>query len=142
MGALSRSLTKDGFELHLGTNHLGPYLLTALFLPWIKVCERASRTHIPHAAPTKPSRAPTVVPALDLLVDSSPSLHITHASLPAAFAPQAAAASSPGYVPRIVLVASFMHWAGYLHRDDMHMDKSFSGPAAYGQVSGQAGGTG
>src|SRR5258708_25120529 len=29
----ARGMTKDGFELAFGTNHLGPYLLTRLILP-------------------------------------------------------------------------------------------------------------
>lgn len=47
----SRGLTTDGFELHFGTNHLGPYLLTRLLLPALQaagtarvVCV-ASRAH-------------------------------------------------------------------------------------------------
>lgn len=31
-----RGVTEDGFELHFGTNHLGPYLLTRLLLPLLK----------------------------------------------------------------------------------------------------------
>ena len=32
----ARGLTKDGFELTFGTNHLGPYLLTRLLLPLLQ----------------------------------------------------------------------------------------------------------
>jgi retinol dehydrogenase 12 len=31
-----RGTTHDGFEMHFGTNHLGPYLLTRLLLPLVK----------------------------------------------------------------------------------------------------------
>lgn len=32
----SRGTTQDGFEMHFGTNHLGPYLFTRLLLPLLK----------------------------------------------------------------------------------------------------------
>ena len=28
-----RAVTEDGFEAHLGTNHMGPFLLSLLLLP-------------------------------------------------------------------------------------------------------------
>ncbi|MBI5610518.1 MAG: SDR family oxidoreductase [Deltaproteobacteria bacterium] len=37
----SRGLTSDGFELHFGTNHLGPYLLTRLLLPALQAAGTA-----------------------------------------------------------------------------------------------------
>ncbi len=35
-GAAARSVTKDGFEGHMGTNYLGPFLLTMLLLPCLQ----------------------------------------------------------------------------------------------------------
>lgn len=32
----SRGTTQDGFEMHFGTNHLGPYLFTRLLIPLLK----------------------------------------------------------------------------------------------------------
>jgi NAD(P)-dependent dehydrogenase (short-subunit alcohol dehydrogenase family) len=37
----SRGQTTDGFELHFGTNHLGPYLLTRLLLPALQLAGTA-----------------------------------------------------------------------------------------------------
>ena len=33
LGAAGRTVTRDGFEAHMGTNYLGPFLLTMLLLP-------------------------------------------------------------------------------------------------------------
>ena len=35
-GVAARSVTKDGFEGHMGTNYLGPFLLTMLLLPCLQ----------------------------------------------------------------------------------------------------------
>ena len=35
-GVAARCVTKDGFEGHMGTNYLGPFLLTMLLLPCLQ----------------------------------------------------------------------------------------------------------
>lgn len=44
MGTPVRTVTKEGFESHCATNHLGPFLLTMLLLPFIQVRITARRT--------------------------------------------------------------------------------------------------
>ena len=41
-----RGLTQDGFELHFGVNHLGPYLLTRLLLPALLRADRPRVVHL------------------------------------------------------------------------------------------------
>eukprot|EP00834_Sanchytrium_tribonematis_P004283 NODE_202_length_13094_cov_1.571528.p5 type:complete len:307 gc:universal NODE_202_length_13094_cov_1.571528:7006-6086(-) len=36
MGAMTRLVTKDGFESHMGTNHFGPFALTAQLMPLLQ----------------------------------------------------------------------------------------------------------
>jgi retinol dehydrogenase 12 len=43
----ARGLTKDGFEITFGTNHLGPYLFTRLLLPAL---ERAGTSRVVHVS--------------------------------------------------------------------------------------------
>jgi len=50
----AHGLTKDGFELTFGTNHLGPYLFTRLLLPAL---ERAEEARIVNVASTGHYRA-------------------------------------------------------------------------------------
>ena len=50
-------LTKDGFELTFGTNHLGPYLLTRLLMPAL---ERAGEARIVNVASAGHYRAPGI----------------------------------------------------------------------------------
>lgn len=38
-------MTKDGFEAHMGTNHLGPFLLTMLLLPCMRETARKVRVN-------------------------------------------------------------------------------------------------
>jgi dehydrogenase/reductase SDR family protein 13 len=68
----SRGLTKDGFELVWGTNHLGPYLFTRLLLDRIKeagtarIVNVASKSHyaargIDWDALKQPTRSPTAM---------------------------------------------------------------------------------
>jgi retinol dehydrogenase 12 len=53
----SRGLTKDGFELTFGTNHLGPYLFTRLLLPAI---EKAGEARVVNVASTGHYKAPGI----------------------------------------------------------------------------------
>jgi NAD(P)-dependent dehydrogenase (short-subunit alcohol dehydrogenase family) len=39
---LTRQLTESGIELHFGTNHLGPFLLTNLLLPQVELAAKSS----------------------------------------------------------------------------------------------------
>ena len=68
----SRGLTKDGFEIQFGTNHLGPYLFTRLLLDRIKetagsrIVNVASKSHydakgIDWSALQKPTRSITAL---------------------------------------------------------------------------------
>jgi len=56
-----RTVTEDGFEAHLGTNHLGPFLLSLLLLP--SMLQTARQVRGPGRALT--GRALTSKPALD-----------------------------------------------------------------------------
>lgn len=53
----AHGLTKDGFELTFGTNHLGPYLFTRLLMPAI---ERAGEARIVNVASAGHYRAPGI----------------------------------------------------------------------------------
>jgi NAD(P)-dependent dehydrogenase (short-subunit alcohol dehydrogenase family) len=53
----AHGVTKDGFELTFGTNHLGPYLFTRLLLPLL---ERASGARVVNVASDAHYRAPGI----------------------------------------------------------------------------------
>jgi NAD(P)-dependent dehydrogenase (short-subunit alcohol dehydrogenase family) len=68
-----RGATKDGFEMHFGTNHLGHFLLTQMLLPRMRestparIVNVSSKAHyrakdIPFAALREPTRSPTGMP--------------------------------------------------------------------------------
>lgn len=72
-----RGLTKDGFELTFGTNHLGPFLLTVKLLPRLeatpgaRIVNVASASHYRGKAPDwdalrQPTRSLTAVPEYEL----------------------------------------------------------------------------
>jgi retinol dehydrogenase 12 len=64
-----RGLTKDGFELTFGTNHVGPYLFTRLLLPAI---EKADTARIVNVA-SKAHRRATAID-FDVVRTSTPSI--------------------------------------------------------------------
>jgi NAD(P)-dependent dehydrogenase (short-subunit alcohol dehydrogenase family) len=53
----AHGLTKDGFEITFGTNHVGPYLFTRLLLPAL---ERAVRARVVNVSSTGHYRAPGI----------------------------------------------------------------------------------
>jgi NAD(P)-dependent dehydrogenase (short-subunit alcohol dehydrogenase family) len=56
-GALAgRTVTEDGFEAHLGTNHLGPFLLSLLLLP--SMLQTARQVRSPNGALPEPGPPP------------------------------------------------------------------------------------
>eukprot|EP00854_Cymbomonas_tetramitiformis_P009611 gene9611-11385_t len=52
MAPPSRELTADGFELQIGTNHLGHFLLTSKLMPQLQAAERARIVNVSSIAHT------------------------------------------------------------------------------------------
>jgi NAD(P)-dependent dehydrogenase (short-subunit alcohol dehydrogenase family) len=52
----SRGVTKDGFEITFGTNHLGPFLFTTLLLPRLRECTPARIVNVSSRAHYRPKR--------------------------------------------------------------------------------------
>ncbi|EIE26364.1 NAD(P)-binding protein [Coccomyxa subellipsoidea C-169] len=64
MGA-ERSLTEDGFEAHMGTNHLGPFLLTMLLLPNLRQTAKRSNHSLPVRIVNVSSKMHELAPSID-----------------------------------------------------------------------------
>jgi NAD(P)-dependent dehydrogenase (short-subunit alcohol dehydrogenase family) len=148
--AAAREQTPEGFEAHLGTNHLGHFLLTMLLLPSLRrTAEQASAALLPSGQPaarhwcTHHITSPTTIlqGARPLLANhcrlpaaasSCPFLSVAH---PRAMASPFCLALQTGRPSRVVHVSSKIHFMGQLHQQDMNLAAAgvYNSLAAYGQ---------
>lgn len=150
----ARELTPDGYEAHLGTNHLGHFLLTMLLLPGLQQaaeevsCNASRQCSLPSAArlwrvlwsfaansaSVACARCRSAALPSSSAATASCSLQ-QHApssafSTPLLLLPLAAQTGRPG---RVVHVSSKLHFMGSLRQQDMNLSTGYTSLAAYGQ---------
>ena len=118
MGA-ARELTLDGFEAHLGTNHLGHFLLTLLLLPSLR--QASDQVGCLTSPSADDARRKLWAPlAAAQLGRSKLSLRL----------PCPSQTGRPG---RVIHVSSKLHFVGSLHQADMNLAAGYSSLSAYAQ---------